>query len=85
VAASESVGTAQGHNFLVVEAHAVEDVAQVLVALGSVGETSVRRAVGLLLINAARSEGHSRALHLLDSHNTGQDPEIGGGDPGELG
>lgn len=84
VAASESVGTTQGHNLLVVETHAVEDVAQVLVALSSIGETSVGRAVDLLLVNAARSEGHRRALHLLDSYNPSQDPEIRGGDPGEL-
>lgn len=85
MAASKSVGTAQSNNLLVVEAHASEDVAQVLATLGGIGETTVRSASSHILIGAARSVGDGWALHLLDSHDTGQDPEVRGGDPGELG
>lgn len=84
VAASEGVGAAQCDDLLVVEAHAIEDVAQVPVALAGVGEASVGCAGGHVLVSAAWSEWDGRALHLLDSHDTAEDPEVRGGDPGEL-
>lgn len=85
VAASEGMGTTQSNNLLVVEAHASEDVSQVPVALGGIGETSIRGASREVLVLAARSVRDSWALHLLDSDDTGEDPKVRGGDPGELG
>ena len=40
-APAEGVGAAEGHNFLVVEAHAVKDVADVLGALAGVRQAAV--------------------------------------------
>lgn len=84
VAAAKSVGTGESDNLLVVEAHAVEDGAQVLLLLGAVGKTTVGSAVRDVTVVAARSPGNLGALHLLDGGDTCQGPEIGVGDPGEL-
>lgn len=84
VAAAESVGTRESDDLLVVEAHAVEDGAEVLLLLGSVRETTVGSAVRDVTVVAAGSPGDLGALHLLDGGNTSKGPEIGVGDPGEL-
>jgi hypothetical protein len=84
MAASKSMGTAQSNNLLIVEAHASEDVSQVLVTLRGIGETSIRGAGRDILILAARSVRDSWALHLLDGDDASEDPKVGGGDPGEL-
>src|SRR6202012_1740475 len=52
-AAAESVSAGERHNLLVVESHAVEDVAQMLLALGGVGKAAVRRAGGDVTVDAA--------------------------------
>ena len=85
VSAAQSVGTHQGHDLLVVEAHTVEDVADVLVVLGGVGQTSVGSAAGDVLILAAGSPGDSRTTQLLDGAGARQRPEVGVADPRELG
>lgn len=45
VASSESVGSREGYDLAVVEAHAVEDVSEVLRSLGRVGKSSLGRAL----------------------------------------
>lgn len=82
---TEGVGADQSHNLLVVESHAVEDVTDVLVVLGGVGQTAVRGAGSDVLVLAAGSPGDGRATQLLDGAGTSQSPEIGVGDPRELG
>jgi len=85
VATTKSMSTAQGNNFLVIEAHTIEDIPQVLVSLCGIWETSVWRASSNVLVHAAWSVWDGWALHLLDSTDTGEDPEIGVGQPWELG
>lgn len=84
VAASKGVGTGESNDLLVVEAHAAEDVAEVLAALGGVWETSVWGAGGDVLVGAASTVWNGWAGHLLDGAYTGEDPEVGVGDPWEL-
>ena len=84
VAPAESVGTGKGDDLLVVEAHAAEDSAEVLLLLGGVGEAAVGRAGGHVAVMAAGAEGDRGALHLLDGGDTSEDPEIRVRDPGEL-
>lgn len=85
VRAAQSVSTTQNDNLLVVEAHAVEHVADVAVALGAVGETTIRCAAGDVLVLAAGSPGDGGAAEFLDCGDAGEGPEVGVGDPGELG
>lgn len=66
VAAAQGVSTAQGDDLLVVEAHSAEDIAQMLVALRSVWETSIRCAECNIPILSAWSVWHDWALHFLD-------------------
>jgi len=84
MASSKSMGTTERNNLLVIEAHSAKDVAQVLVTLGSVWETSVRCASCDVLIKATWAVWDGWALHLLDSANAGENPEVGVGDPWEL-
>ena len=85
VAAAEGVGARQSDNLLVVEAHAVEDVAEVVGALSGVGQTAVGGASNGLAVATARTEGDDGTLHLLDGGDATEDPEIGVGEPRELG
>lgn len=85
MATAKGVGTRESDNLLVVETHAVEDVAEVVGALGGIGETAVGSASGEVTVRTAGTVGDIRTLHLLDGTDTGEDPEIGVGDPGELG
>lgn len=84
VASSEGVSTAQGNDLLVVEAHTVEDVAQVLVSLGCIWETSIRCASRHILVSSTRSVWDDGAVHLLDGADTTENPKVGVGDPREL-
>lgn len=84
VAASQGMGAGQSNDLLVVEAHAAEDVAEVLGALGGIWETSVWSAGGDVLVGAAWTVWDCWAGHLLDGADAGEDPEIGVGDPWEL-
>lgn len=81
MAAAQGVGAGEGDDFLVVEAHAPEDGAQVRVALGRVGEASVGGAGGEFFVGAAGAVGDGWALHFLDGGDAGEDPEVGVGDP----
>ena len=85
VAPSQGVGTAQRHNLLIREAHAAEDGAEVIGALGTVGQTAVGTAEADVAIGAARSPWDRRSLHFLNGGDAGQGPEIGICDPGEVG
>lgn len=84
VCTTQGVGTDEGDHLAVIEAHASENVADMLLVLGSVRETSVRGAGGEILVLTAGSPGDRRALHLLDGTDTGKGPEVGVGDPWEL-
>jgi hypothetical protein len=79
------VGTRESDNFLVVEAHAVEDVAEVVRALGGIGQTAVGSASRDLPVRTSGTVGDIGALHLLNGADTAEDPEVGVGNPGELG
>ena len=82
VAAAEGVGAGQGDDLPVVEAHAVEDGAEVRLLLGAVGEAAVGRAHGDVAVGAAGAPGDGGALHLLDGADAGEGPEVRVGYPG---
>ena len=82
VAAAQGVGAGQGDNLPVVEAHAVEDGAQVGLLLGAVREAPVGRAHGDVAVGAAGPPGDGGALHFLDGADAGEGPEVGVGYPG---
>ena len=84
VAAAEGVGAAKGNDFAVVEAHAAEDGAKVLLFFGAVGEATVRGAHADVPVLATRAPGDGGALHFLDGADAGEGPEVGVGDPGEF-
>lgn len=84
MAASESMSTAESNDLLIIEAHSAEDISQVLVTLGRIGKTSIGCASSDVLIQATWTVWDGRALHFLNSADTGEDPEIGVGDPWEL-
>lgn len=84
MAPAQGVGAGQSDDFLVIEAHASEDVAEMLAALGGVGEASVGGAGCDVFVGAAGAVGDGWALHLLDGGDAGEDPEVGVGDPGEF-
>ena len=85
VAAAERVGTAQRDDLLVGEAHAAEDGAEVVPPLGAVGQAAVGRAEADVAVGAAGAPGDAGALHFLDGGHARKRPEVGVGDPGELG
>lgn len=57
-------------NLLIVEAHAVEDEAEVITALVSIGQTTVGSAVGDVSVLAASAPRDDRTSHFLDSNNS---------------
>lgn len=85
VAAAESVSTGKSNDLLVVEAHAVEDVAEMVLGLGGIGKTTIGSAGSDVTVLTAGAVGNLGAKHLLDGADTGKNPEIGVGDPWELG
>ena len=85
MAPAEGVGTGQSDDLLVVEAHAVEDVAEVVLALGGVGQAAVGSARGHVPILAAGAVRDDGAQHLLHGAHAAEDPQVRVGDPGELG
>lgn len=85
VAAAESVSTGKSNDLLIVEAHAVEDVAEMVLGLGGIRKTAVGSAGSDITVLATGAVGDLGALHLLDGADTGKDPEVGVGDPRELG
>jgi len=84
VAAAEGVSAGESDDFLVVESHAVENAAQMVVTLGSVWKTAIRGAVCNVTVLAARAPWDDRSLHLLNGANRGKSPKIRVGDPWEL-
>lgn len=84
VAAPQRMGTRQGHNLTIVEAHTPKNGAKMRLLLGSIREAAVRRAHAHVAIGSTRTPGNDRALHFLQSSNARQRPEIGIADPGEL-
>jgi hypothetical protein len=56
----------------------------VLVTFGCIREASIGCAGGHVLVESARSEGDSWALHFLDGADTAKNPKVGVGDPREL-
>jgi hypothetical protein len=78
------MSSAEGDNLLVVEAHTAEDIAQMLVALGGIWQTSIGCAARDILICSSRSVWDDGALHFLDGDDAGEDPEVGVGDPWKL-
>jgi hypothetical protein len=84
VATTQGVSTAQCNDLLVIEAHSVENISQVLVSLASIWEASIRCAGSNILVQSAGSVWDGRALHFLDSNNTSKDPKVRMGDPWEL-
>ena len=85
VAAAESVSTGKSNDLLIVEAHAVEDVAEMVLGLGGIRKAAIGSAGSDITVLATRAVGDLGAHHLLDGADTGKDPEIGVGDPRELG
>lgn len=85
VGTSEGVSANERNNLAVIEAHTVEDVTDVLLLLAAVGEPAVRSAGAEVLVGPARPPGDGRATQLLDGAGAGQGPEVGVGDPWELG
>mmetsp|Transcript_2788 Transcript_2788/g.6791 ORF Transcript_2788/g.6791 Transcript_2788/m.6791 type:complete len:220 (-) Transcript_2788:273-932(-) len=77
VAASQGVGTAQGHNLLVIETHPVKHITQVLSALVGVGKTAVHGA-GLAIgaIGPTKLERHLRAAQELQRNAAGIGPQV---------
>ena len=84
VAPPQSMRAAQRYNLAVVEPHAPEDRAQVILPLGAVRESSVGRAEADVAIGAPGPPGHRGALHLLDGCHARERPQVRVGDPGEL-
>lgn len=84
VASAQGVRAREGDNLLVVETHAVEDVAQMAVLLAGIRQPAVARHEGSVAVGAARSPCDGGTLHLLDGGDAGEGPEVRVGDPGEL-
>ena len=78
------MGTAQSDDLLIVEAHTAKNITQVLVSLGGIWETSIRCACCDILIFSAWPVWNNWTLHLLDSDDSAENPEIGVADPWEL-
>ncbi len=84
MAAAEGVGAGEGDDLAVVEAHAVEDGAEVGLVFGAVGEAPVRRAEADVPVRAAGAPGDLGALHFLDGADAAEGPEVRVGYPGEF-
>ena len=84
MAAAERVRAAQRHDLAVVKPHAVEDVAQVVLALGAVRQAAVGRAEGHVAVGAPRPPRDRGALHLLEGAHAAQRPQVRVRDPREL-
>jgi len=84
VATAKRVGTAKGDNLAVIEAHAAEDGAEVLLFFGAVRKAAIGCAHADIAVLAAGAPRDDRALHFLDGADAGEGPKVRVGDPGEL-
>ena len=84
VAATKGMGAAQSNDLAVVEAHAAEDGAKVLLLFGAIGEAAVRGAHADVTVLTAGPPGDGGALHFLNGADAGEGPEVRVGDPWEL-
>ena len=64
--------------------HAVEDEAQVVLCLSSIGQTAVGSDVVLEPVDAPGPPGHGGPARLLHGHDAAERPEVAVRDPGEL-
>lgn len=85
VGTAQSVSSDQSDHLAVIEAHAAEDITDVTVALGGVGKTAIGGTGGNVPVLTAGAPGDDGATELLNGGGTGQSPQVGVGDPGELG
>mmetsp|Transcript_5778 Transcript_5778/g.6529 ORF Transcript_5778/g.6529 Transcript_5778/m.6529 type:complete len:80 (+) Transcript_5778:648-887(+) len=78
MAASQGVRATESHDVSIVEAHAKEDVAQVIGPLRSIRQpTHHRTRVSARCIVAAKVEGNRRASEELDGQTARENPQIG--------
>jgi hypothetical protein len=85
VTPAQVVGSTQRHNLLVIEAHPVENVSEMVSRLGSIGQTTTRWVEGLVgKVGSAGLPGYVGAAHGLDGYAACQGPEVCVGDPGVL-
>lgn len=85
VGATQSVGTDQGNHLTIIESHAGEDITNVTVILGRIGQTTIGGAGNHLLVLTTGSPGDLGATQLLDGRRSSQSPEVRVSDPRELG
>lgn len=81
MAAADGVGTKEGDNLTVVEAHAVKDLANVLLLLAGVWETTVGGTGGNVLVSTAGTPWDDWASNLLNGADGGEGPEVRVSDP----
>lgn len=79
MATTQRVRPTERHNLLIVESHAVEDVAQVLRCLRGVGQAVAGRVGVLVEVGAAGVPRDGGAAHFLDGNDAGESPEVGVG------
>ncbi len=81
MASAKCMSTAQCDDLLVIEAHPIENVSQMFAALRCIRKASVGCAGCNVLVLSAGSVWDSGALHLLDSTNASENPEVRVGNP----
>jgi hypothetical protein len=85
MASTKGMSTGESNNLLIRETHSVKDVADVSGSLGAIGETTIGGTCGHVLVGTTGSPGDGGTAHFLAGTDTSKGPEIGVGDPGELG
>ena len=81
--AAKSVGSRQGDDLGIVEAHATEDGAEMGLVFRSVRQATVRRAKGNIAVGAAGPPGDYGTLHLLYGGHASERPKVGIAYPGK--
>lgn len=84
MASAQSMCAGECDDLLIVETHAVEDTAKVIVALTTIRKTSVGSTVAHIAIFTTRTPGDGRAIHLLNGADGCECPQIRVTDPGKL-
>ena len=70
MASAHGVCSTKGNNLLVIEAHSVEDLSQMVLSLGGIWESSIRRDVVFETIDSACSPWDGGSARLLNSDDT---------------